>query len=144
MKTIYASKHGHSKSVAKKFKDCHDVKDNPPLNSNIILFICPTYGDEELPLEMEEFICSIKEKRKLFVICELGNYYGYDSFNFGAKKILKSYLEELGWIEFFPSLSLDSMPQIDWETFERWKKELENALQNHCRTRTVFHCQENS
>lgn len=131
MKIIYASKHGHSKKVAERFEKCYDVKSNPSLDEDIILFICPTYGDEELSPDMESFIISITESNKMFVICELGNYYGYDDFSFGAKKIIKHSLEELNWVEFFPSLSLDSMPLIDWSTFESWKKELENALQNY-------------
>lgn len=131
MKTIYASKHGHSKKVAQRFGECHDAETHPLLDEDVILFICPTYGDEELPLTMENFLCSIIDTEKMFVICELGNYYGYDDFNFGALRIIESHLENLGWREFFPSISLDSMPSIDWETFENWKVKLHHALQNN-------------
>jgi flavodoxin len=131
MKTIYASEHGRSKKVAQQFDNFHNAKEMPMLDEDIILFICPTYGDEELHPAMENFLISITEK-KSYVICELGNYYGYDDFSFGAKKIIESHLKQLGWSEFFPSLSLDSMPSIDWKTFNIWKDKLENALQN-CR-----------
>lgn len=136
MKTIYASKHGHSKKVANMFVDCHDATSNPTLDSEIILFVCPTYGDEELHPAMEKFLISITEKTKKYVICELGNYYGYEDFSFGARKIIESHLKKLGWTEFFPSLSLDSMPSIDWQTFNDWKAGLDNAVQNRGRSRS--------
>ena len=129
MKTIYTSKHGHSKKVAQRFGLCYDSSTFPSLDEDITLFICPTYGDEELPPAMENFLCSITCTKKLFVICELGNYYGYDDFRFGALKIIDAHLKSLGWNEFFPALSLDSMPSIDWTTFENWKRELCHALQ---------------
>lgn len=133
MKTIYASKHGRSKKVAQRFDNNHNAETYPALDEDVILFVCPTYGDEELPPAMEQFLMSIKEQDKQYVICELGNYYGYDDFRFGALKIIDAHLKNLGWREFFPALSLDSMPYIDWDTFNRWKEELDHALQRHRR-----------
>ena len=133
IKTIYASNHGRSKRVANTFGNCHNVTDNPSLDGEIILFICPTYGDEELPEAMENFINQITIKNKMFCVCELGNYYGYDDFGFGAKRIIQHKLLSLDWHEFFPALSLDSMPIIDWPTLNDWKRRLENAIENYNR-----------
>ena len=124
IKVIFASKHGHSKKVAETFINCYNVNELPDLDADLFIFICPTYGDEELPLEMEDFLEGLVLKNKEFTVCELGNYYGYDDFEFGASKIIKDYLKNLGWKEFFPSLSLDSLPSIDWEVFYKWKEDL--------------------
>ena len=37
---------------------------------------------------------------------------------------LKKYFENLGFKEFFPMLSLDSIPRIDWDNFYKWKSDL--------------------
>lgn len=129
-KIIYCSINGRSKRVAKLFENQHDVRNSPTLDSEFIIFICPTYGDAELPLLMEEYLLKIKVKNKLYTTVELGNYYGYDDFTFGAKKIIKNHLSTLNWIEFFPSLSLDSMPKIDLKTFFSWKSQVEDAIKN--------------
>ena len=72
---------------------------------------------------------NLKIKNRQYVICELGNYYGYDDFQFGAMKIIKKHLESLGWEEAFPGVSLDSLPVIDWDVFNQWKENLDNAIQ---------------
>ncbi len=131
MKIIYSSRHGHSRNVAQKFGKCYDVATNPTIDDEIILFICPTYGDQELPEDMENFIYSTSETNRSYVICELGNYYGYDDYNFGALKIIESRLTELKWSKFFKSLSLDSMPSINWNVFNCWKNGLDYAISNN-------------
>lgn len=130
IQVIYDSNHGKSKIVAHKFN--YDVKhiSDFKLWADIILFVCPTYGDEELPLNMEKFLINLKTKNKLYVICELGNYYGYDDFEFGAKKIIEQTLIKLNWKNFHNNLSLDSMPTVDWNVFDVWKEGFENALRN--------------
>lgn len=128
---IYDSKKGHTKKATSYFK--YEIQHvlNAKIWADVVLFLCPTYGDEELPEDMENFIINLKIKNKLFVICELGNYYGYDTFEFGAKKIIKNKLKTLGWKQFYKNYSLDSFPKINnFENFNKWKCGLENALQN--------------
>jgi flavodoxin len=131
MQIIYDSVHGRTKTVASKFahkvQNVHDAK----IDSDVVLFICPTYGDEELPHDMEDFLLSLAPDSRHYVVCETGNYYGYDDFQFGASKIIEGHLNHLGWKKFYPSYSLDALPTIDWEPFDEWKRGLENALQNH-------------
>lgn len=130
---IYDSPHGKTKFVSSKFNcECVSAK-NAVIWADIVLFLCPTYGDEELPHEMEDFLLSLKIRNKSYVVCELGNYYGYDDFTFGAKKIIEEHLNSLGWDKFYNGISLDSLPKIDWDCFFKWKKGLDHALQNRCK-----------
>lgn len=130
IKIIYDSMHGKTKTVAMKFScEIQHVK-SAKIDADVVLFICPTYGDEELPHDMEDFLLNLKPEKRYYVVCETGNYYGYDDFRFGASKIIEGHLNNLGWEKFYPSFSLDSLPTIDWEPFEEWKKGLQNALQN--------------
>jgi flavodoxin len=123
--TLYTSVHGHSREVAYQLPN--PIKVIPSLkidDFNMFIFVCPTYGDEELPLTMEEFLLEITNTNKYFTVCELGNYYGYEDFQFGSRKIISHFLQSRGWEMIFPGLSLDSMPKIDWPVFNEWKKEL--------------------
>ena len=125
IQVIYSSINGKTKQIAAHFENCENILKNPNIDCNVLIVICPTYGDEELPLEMEDYLLNLKiKKMKFFVICETGNYYGYDDFTFGAGIILKNYFKNLGFEEFHPMLSLDSIPKIDWDIFFKWKKEL--------------------
>lgn len=122
---IYSSINGKTSLVASYFDNSTNIKNNPNIDCDLLIILCPTYGDEELPLEMEDYLFQMKIiKMKYFVICELGNYYGYDDFTFGAGIILKKYFENLGFKEFLPMLSLDSIPRIDWNNFHKWKSNL--------------------
>jgi flavodoxin len=122
---IYCSVKNKTTLVANYFDNALNIKVNPIIDCDLLIILCPTYGDEELPLEMEDYLLNIKiNNLKYFTICELGNYYGYEDFTFGAGIILKKYFEELGFEEFYYMLSLDSIPKIDWNCFERWKSKL--------------------
>ena len=128
MQVIYDSNHGCTKKVASKFTcDVKHVKE-AIIWADVVLFLCPTYGDEELPHDMEDFLLSMTEKNRKYVVCELGNYYGYDDFQFGASTIIEGCLNNLGWQKFYSSYSMDSLPTIDWEPFLKWKKSLEEYM----------------
>lgn len=129
---LYATKHNHTKKVVDNILvdfqfDVYNVSNCDQSvfhHYDLIIIFCPTYGDEELPLEMEDFIHKLTIINKAFVICELGNYYGYDDYQFGALKILKNQLLSLGWTEAMPGLSLDSLPKIEWDCFYKWCRRL--------------------
>lgn len=128
---VYDSNHGKTKSVVNQFVFVKNKADEDfKIWADIVLFMCPTYGDEELPHAMEDFLTNLTVENKSYVICELGNYYGYDDFEFGSKKIIEYNLKNLKWTKFYKGLSLDSMPNVDWKTFNKWKEGLENALQD--------------
>lgn len=130
LQAIYDSNGQKAKTIAETFScDVQAVKDNPKIWADVILFICPTYGDEELPHDMEDFLLNLNAAiKKNFVVCEIGNYYGYDDFEFGAKNIIQKYLSSLGWKKFFNGLSLDVIPEIRWKVLNSWKDKLYEKL----------------
>jgi flavodoxin len=129
IQTIYSSVKNKTKLVANCFENSLNIKTNPIIDCDLLIILCPTYGDEELPLEMEDYLLGIQIiNLKFFAICELGNYYGYEDFTFGAGIIIKKYFEKLGFSEFHPMLSLDSIPKIDWNIFDKWKGDLYEGI----------------
>lgn len=94
------------------------------------LFFAPTYGDEELQPDLERFVFGLSRRLEgtRFAVCELGNYYGYDDLSFGAARIIRDRLMGLGACEFVEPASIDSFPQMDWDTLRRWTALLENRL----------------
>lgn len=132
MQIIYDSNKQTAKNIALTFSgEIKSAKENPEIWADVTLFICPTYGDEELPHDMEDFLLKLNVKNKLFVICEIGNYYGYDDFTFGAKEVIQRYLQSLGWKKFYSGISLDVIPVIRWNVLNTWKDKLYENLRNH-------------
>lgn len=99
-------------------------------NFNRIIIVCPTYGDEELPLEIEDFLIELNINDKEYALCVLGNYFGYEREEFGPAKIIRYELAEKNWKLLSSPLSLDSVPQIDWECLKCWKDKLFNQFKN--------------
>jgi flavodoxin len=123
---FYYSKGGNSLKVAEFFSlPLLNVINNPNLeNYNNYIIVCPTYGDEELPFEMEDFLINLKFKNKKYAICELGNRFGHEGEEgFGAASIIERVLEKLHW-EKIDRISLDSVPDIDWEILRKWTEKL--------------------
>ena len=131
---VYTSLHGHTRNAVSKISeitafDCAYIK--PDLTKfEIVLFFCPTYGDEELPSAMENFLEEITVSNKHYSICELGNYFGFEEESFGILPIFRNKLNSLNWKEFFKPLSLDSLPDVEWDVLECWKKDLYAAIKH--------------
>ena len=119
---LYYSKGGNSLQVAESFSlPLLNVEDNPNVEkySNYII-VSPTYGDEELPFEMEDFLINLKVKNKKYAICELGNRFGHEGEEgFGARIIIENILQKLQWFK-VSSISLDSVPTVDWNELKKW------------------------
>lgn len=131
MQIIYDSNKKTAEDIAFSFDgEVKSVRDNPTIWADVIFFICPTYGDEELPHDMEDYLLNIKLNDKFFVICEIGNYYGYDDFTFGPKIIIEKHLHSLRWKKFFSGFSLDVIPIVRWDALNKWKEGLYEALRN--------------
>ena len=133
---IYYSKYGKTRKLVESLSgiDSYSVSCSQPIDLSLyqfFIFLCPTYGDEELPLEMEDFIRNLNLDNKKYCICELGNYFGLDELEWGAKKIIESELTSRNWKEFYKNLSLDSLPKIDKPKFESWKKGLYHKINSH-------------
>lgn len=78
------------------------------------LLVFGNRGDEELPLEMEDFLLNLKIRQQRYRICELGNYFGYER-PFGAATVAVRCLQQLQWELIAPIVSLDTVPKIDWK-----------------------------
>lgn len=135
MKTaiVYGSTHGRTAKVtdtiARELKMPPDIFRAKEITDaavfepyDLLLFCCPTYGDEELQVDMEDFLLRVELKLagKLFAICELGSYYGYDDFSFGAMRVIRGRLLEAGGTEVCQPLSLDSFPKVNWDHLLTW------------------------
>lgn len=89
---------------------------------DLLIFFASTWGDGELQLDMERFLSrqALQLDGKRYVMCELGNYYGYDDFEFGAMRIMQHHLDAAGGIELMEPFSMDSLPRKDWNGLARW------------------------
>ncbi len=92
----------------------------PPYD--VLLLITATYGDAELLDAVEYFLThpDLDVRDKSYSVCELGNYYGYDDFTFGAKAVAEFQLQRKQAREFCPGASVDSLPRIDWHAIKSW------------------------
>jgi flavodoxin len=141
---LYGSSHGMTRKVVKQFADrspfkfeIHDVAERPESDlfssCSLLGFFCPTYGDEELQEDMETFLVGfhLDLTGKYFFICELGNYYGYEAFRFGALHIIRRRLLELNGRELCGPLSLDAFPKVHWGHFDRWADTVNEKVEKH-------------
>lgn len=135
---IYGSLTGNARRVAESIqqkvgarlynsKDFNSLDQIIKLNHNSMemVFVASTWGDGELQSDMENFLIN-SNPLKCSPVChivELGNYYGYDDFEFGALFHIKRCTKNLGFCS-GKHLSLDSMPRIDWDTLSNWLLEL--------------------
>lgn len=141
---LYGSTHGRTRKVAQAVceqlvsrPDLFDVKQRPKSETfgpyDVLLFFAPTYGDEELQDDMEDFLQSfhLDLTGRRFAVVELGNYYGYDDFSFGAMAIMRHHLLDLHGTEVCQPLSLDSLPKVHWGQLGRWVAHLNAQLKDH-------------
>ena len=130
---VFGSTGGNTRTVAHRIQsflkfpidvvDVASVKDvDVFLNYDFVLFFASTWGDGELQIDMEDFFVNFSPNLlgRQYAICELGNYYGYDDFEFGALEIMKHYLLRTGGNELAPPFCMDSLPHKDWAGLQRW------------------------
>ena len=74
------------------------------------IFLTPTVGNEELSEPFEALFDQgwVDFSGASYTICELGNYYGFELFEYGAARILHQLVGATGGREFYRSLSLDT------------------------------------
>ncbi len=107
-----------------------ETKTDKILENDVILFLVATYGDQELQLDMEEFMLSIQGEMmgRKFLVIEIGNYYGYDDYAFGAGGIMNDLLLKLQAIKAYKGLSMDTTPLHDTRAFEKYVKQLNEKV----------------
>ena len=140
---LYASTYGTTRAVVKRLAelaqfpfDCFDVKDIDDAavlqHYRLFLFFAPTYGNEELQPDMERFLINVPldMSDKWYAVCELGNYYGFDT-EFGAMKIMRHHLQQWCGKELIGPLSMDTLPKRDWQAFTIWCERLNAVLRDH-------------
>jgi hypothetical protein len=106
--------------LAQRF-DCGVVtaEENPALQPfNPIILVIPNRGDEELPQPMEEYLLELSVRNKDYLICELGNYFGFENYC-GCKKVACRILDNLGWTR-LADVSIDSLPELDRDSLDKW------------------------
>jgi len=136
IKIIFASRGSAAKTIACYIAKKLQVNDDDvfnvsahELNSNDIIFehlilVCPTYG-------MENFLIKSDWSKHIgltFSAVEMGLYRGYDSPLLGAAKIIQLFLNKQGLMQSTNTLSLDSVPSVDFSILEKW---LTNNFRNH-------------
>ncbi|MFN0186055.1 MAG: hypothetical protein ACKVQR_19750 [Aquabacterium sp.] len=85
-----------------------------------LLLVTPNMGDGEIPEPVEWFVRDRCATLTRFGVVEIGNFYGFDDWGFGAGDRIRKVLAGRGLEEGIRPLSLDTLPQIDWDTLERW------------------------
>ena len=138
---IYGSSRGNTRLVAERLKrtlgwpldllEASDVADPGRLAGyRVLLFFASTWGDGELQPDMENLLVRVPLDLvgRHYAVCELGNYYGYDDFEFGALRVLQHHLDAAGGSELVPPLCMDSLPRKDLAGLERWTVTLDEAL----------------
>jgi hypothetical protein len=112
-----------------------DFVSNPQLQvpENLII-VTSNLGDEEVPEELERFLVKRANEVRNWTIVEIGNYYGFDDFNFGAgNRIAMHFRGFESASQILTGVGIDSLPFIDFRTLDSWcsevlLKEAENAI----------------
>lgn len=131
---LYASRGNSAKKVADfllgNFEDDSRIicVNNSNINArdldfSLLILICPTYGDEELESDMEQFLINSDwtgHEGKYFAVCELGLYRGYLETAQGAGSIITNFLKSKGLLLRKKVLSVDSIPLEDFSLIKIW------------------------
>ena len=103
------------------------AEDDPPLNGlDDIIIVLSNTGDEEMPQPMEDFLASMVVRGKRYVVCELGNYFGFENYS-GCKKEVFKIAQALEW-KLLSDVSIDSYPAVDEESLQRWIASVKNLF----------------
>ena len=92
---------------------------------DVIVFVIPNQGDEELPKAVEDFLVNLQIRDKPYYLCELGNYFGLESY-VGCKRVAKELLARLGW-RCVNDISIDAVPVLDRAALKVWIEEILNG-----------------
>lgn len=92
---------------------------------DLVIFVIPNQGDEELPQAVEDFLVNLQVRRKRYYLVEIGNYFGLESYA-GCKKTAIALLRRLDW-EKVGDVSIDSVPELDRKALYDWIAEVLNG-----------------
>jgi flavodoxin len=141
---LYGSSRGNTKLVANRLAEkvsfALDVIDVATISDlqwaksyDLLIFLSSTWGDGELQEDMENFFTGNKLdlQGRHYALCELGNYYGYDDFEFGALRVMQCVVAAANGVEFHEPFCMDSYPRKDWEGFDRWIASLNTSVSKY-------------
>lgn len=130
MVILHNNKKGNNFLVAKILAEHFNceilaAEDSPSLYQfDSIIIIVSNVGDEEISQPMEDYLASLTIKNKKYMVCELGNYFGFENYE-GCKKIVFKILDSLGWKK-ISDISLDSLPFVDELNLKKWMNYLDH------------------
>lgn len=140
---VYGSTWGSTKKVVQRLPEWLSfpveivnvnslVNDESFKEYDLLMFFSSTSGDQELQADMEKFLLqnALKLSGKPYAVCELGNYFGYDDFEFGAECIISYFLRVGGGTELIPPFAMDTFPNRDWKGLARWCSILNEKVRN--------------
>jgi len=105
-------------------------RDGELAKADVVIFVAPTYGDQELQADMERFLVSTRITPEVrYVVCEIGNYYGYDDYRFGSGEIIDRLLAAKGATRLMNLASIDTLPRLDWQGIDQWIERVNRTLQ---------------
>ena len=108
---------------------CHvESREIPSDPANRWIVVVPNYGDGEVQAVMETFLVNTRLPLHHFAVLELGNYYGFDEWGYGAADKIHRLLSSRGGRPFFSHLAMDTLPKMDWPTLDRWIAALKKEL----------------
>jgi hypothetical protein len=91
-----------------------------PMASHLVM-VAANHGDAEVPEDIEKFLQRRGSEIDRWVVLEIGNYYGFDDWSYGARERIALYLDSIRkGGEVVPGAGIDTLPHIDWVTLDRW------------------------
>jgi hypothetical protein len=101
-----------------------------PVPDNLII-VTSNLGDEEVPEDVERFLVSRGNEFRNWTIVEIGNYYGFDDWNYGAGNRIAMHFRYFKTAnQTLIGVGIDSLPLIDFLTLDRWCDEV--LLKDNC------------
>lgn len=109
-------------------EDRDSIKFNP---DEFYIFLCPTYGNSELPLDMEDYILSLRSSKQdiHYCVCETGFYDGKRVHRYDIAMHFTFILSRKNFIRSFKDLYVDVMP-FDQSYLTSWVHDLDAFIEN--------------
>jgi hypothetical protein len=86
-----------------------------------LVIVTPNHGDAEVQEDVEKFLVARGKEVQQWVVLEIGNYYGFDDWSYGARERIALFMKKNGKPdEALPGGGIDTLPLIDWATLDRW------------------------
>jgi hypothetical protein len=86
-----------------------------------LVIVTPNHGDAEVQEDVENFLVARGQEVQQWVVLEIGNYYGFDDWGYGARDRIALFMKKNGkGDEALLGGGIDTLPMIDWATLDRW------------------------